>query len=67
MERISDSCIRNRQRFMELKLYVCSGTDKDEWNGAEENLLRVLYKVFPGNYCAIAQMIVTKLCKQVIH
>ncbi|XP_023346406.1 histone-lysine N-methyltransferase EZH2 [Eurytemora carolleeae] len=42
-----------------------TGTDKDEWNGAEENLLRVLYKVFPGNYCAIAQMIVTKLCKQV--
>ena len=52
---------------MELKLYLCSGTDKDEWNGAEENLLRVLYKVFPGNYCAIAQMIVTKLCKQVIN
>ena len=52
---------------MELKLYACSGTDKDEWNGAEENLLRVLYKVFPGNYCAIAQMIVTKLCKQVIN
>jgi len=42
-----------------------TGTDKDSWTGAEESLLRVLYRVFPGNYCAIAQLIVTKLCRQV--
>ena len=37
----------------------------EEWSGAEESMFRVLYRVFPGNHCAIAQMLVTKLCRQV--
>jgi [histone H3]-lysine27 N-trimethyltransferase EZH2 len=41
------------------------GSDKDEWSGAEESMFRVLYRVFPANHCAIAQMLVTKLCRQV--
>ena len=44
---------------------LCPGTDKDEWSGAEESMFRVLYRVFPGNHCAIAQMLVTKCCRQV--
>jgi hypothetical protein len=35
------------------------------WSGAEESMFRVLYRVFPANHCAIAQMLVTKLCRQV--
>jgi len=42
-----------------------TGTKEDVWSGGEESLFRVLYRLFPGNYCAIAQMMVTKLCKQI--
>jgi len=42
-----------------------TGSAEDTWSGGEESLFRVLYKVFPGNYCSIAQIMITKLCKQV--
>ena len=35
------------------------------WSGGEQSMFRVLWRVFPGNHCAIAQMLVTKHCRQV--
>lgn len=42
-----------------------TGTSLDEWSGTEESMFRVLYRTFLGNHCAIAQMLITKLCRQV--
>merc|ERR1711997_874530 len=35
----------------------------DEWTNGEESLFHVLVQVFLHNYCAIAQMLVTKNCR----
>ncbi|XP_074112101.1 histone-lysine N-methyltransferase E(z)-like isoform X2 [Cotesia typhae] len=35
------------------------------WTGSEETLFRAVYPAFPGNPCAVAQIILTKTCQDV--
>ena len=39
-----------------------TGTELDFWTGAEQSMFNAFVKTFPGNFCAIAQCMITKKC-----
>jgi len=46
---------------------TATGTTSDVWLGGEKSMFRVLYPLFKENHCAIAQMLVSKVCRQVYY
>jgi len=42
-----------------------TGSEIDLWTGSEITFFRVLAKSFPSNWCAIAQVMITKKCRQI--
>ena len=37
------------------------------WSNAEESLFRVMIKCFPGNFCAVAELMASKSCREVFR
>jgi len=62
----SPSAMYNPQLCEEINpLREITGTERDVWTGSEITFFRILAQSFPGNWCAIAQVMITKKCRQV--
>lgn len=44
---------------------ICRSDINSDWNASEISLFRVLIKTFYNNYCAIAQIMISKTCSEV--
>lgn len=55
----------NRQTSFSLLGTKVKTENESSWTGSDQSVFRALQKAFPGNPCALAQIMLTKSCKEV--